>query len=135
MPLCFYNLHTPHLLLTTLCRMACSAHIIQTRPLKRVKYGPPDVYPQLLDQKEDDLSDIHLKKVQYSTHSTHTHRDTVHTTHTENNLCHGKKVIYDVFYGRLCYLCSIQYTHITTVHTQYTIHVMEGFYNSHGSLK
>ena len=43
--------------------MADEADILQSRNLKRTKLGPPDVYPQLKEQKEDKLNDHSLKKV------------------------------------------------------------------------
>ena len=44
--------------------MSSEADILQARHLnKRTKLGPPDVYPQVKDQKEDKLNDLSLKKV------------------------------------------------------------------------
>ena len=44
--------------------MSSEADILQARHLnKRTKLGPPDVYPQAKDQKEDKLNDLSLKKV------------------------------------------------------------------------
>ena len=44
--------------------MASEADILQARNLnKRTKLGPPDVYPQVKDQREDKLNDLSLKKV------------------------------------------------------------------------
>ena len=43
--------------------MSSEADILQARHLnKRTKLGPPDVYPQAKDQKEDKLNDLSLKK-------------------------------------------------------------------------
>ncbi|XP_063693763.1 mediator of RNA polymerase II transcription subunit 12-like [Bolinopsis microptera] len=43
--------------------MASEADILQARNLnKRTKLGPPDVYPQVKDQREDKLNDLSLKK-------------------------------------------------------------------------
>ncbi|CAK9295515.1 unnamed protein product [Gordionus sp. m RMFG-2023] len=42
--------------------MACAPIIIDKRPLKKPKIGPPDIYPQELKQREDDLSAVNVKQ-------------------------------------------------------------------------
>lgn len=73
----------------------------EKRPLKRQRLGPPDVYPQVVCQKEDDLS---LSNVKHGFPTTPQLNDEFGTARN-----------YNVTASKVCFLFDIYSTHIKKI--------------------